>query len=261
MVHTFDAKNRVTGTANPLLVSHTCGSGATLLVLSLVVKGNVARAGGAPSYNGVAMTQVQTTKIATETNCEMWYLVNPSIGTYNVSIPNTNAWNLYAITSSYKAQAGYTSALDVSNSATGTTANPSLSVTTTVNGDVVVDTLGDGYNTPPTANNRTKLYSIDDGLYSDSAQYALQASLGLITFTWTVAADDWCMIVGAFKEVAGAVETITAKNFPMLYLSKPVKSQELISKVEGATITKVANDFPEEVLKAGKAKELKSRWS
>jgi len=56
-------------------------------------------------------------------------------------------------------------------------------------------------------------------------------------------------------------ETITAKNFPMLYVSKPVKTQELISKVEGATITKVANDFPEELIKSGKAAELKSKFA
>jgi hypothetical protein len=204
MTHTFDAKKRVTGTANPLLVSHTCGSGATLLVLSLVVKADAPRTGGAPSYNGVAMTQVMWTMIATETNCEMWYLVNPSIGTYNVSIPNSGGLTLYAITSSYKAQAGYTSAFDVANGDAPElpSANPSISVTTTVNGDVVVDTLGDGYNNKPTANNQTLLYSTDDGLYSDNAQYALQANAGLITFTWTVASDDWCMIVGAFKEVA-----------------------------------------------------------
>jgi hypothetical protein len=61
--------------------------------------------------------------------------------------------------------------------------------------------------------------------------------------------------------VPAVTETITAKNFPMLYLSKPIKAQELISKVEGATITKVANDFPLELIKSGKAKELKSKWS
>ena len=62
-------------------------------------------------------------------------------------------------------------------------------------------------------------------------------------------------------EVAAITETITAKSFPMLYLSKPLKAEELISKVEGATITKVAKDFPEELLKSGKAKELRSRWA
>jgi len=201
MAHTFDAKNRVTGTANPLLVSHTCGSGATLLVLSLVVAGATTRTGGAPSYNGVAMTQVETTKIATETNCEMWYLVNPSIGTYNVSIPNSGGLTLYAITSSYKAASGYTSALDVSTSGTGVSADPSLTVTTSASGEALVDVLGDGYNTAPTGNGYVLLYSTDDGLYSDNAQYWCSTYAGSITFDWTVASDDWCMILGAFKEV------------------------------------------------------------
>jgi hypothetical protein len=57
------------------------------------------------------------------------------------------------------------------------------------------------------------------------------------------------------------VETITAKSFPMIYLSKPVKAEELISKVEGATIKDVAKDYPKYLLRAGKAQELKSKWS
>jgi len=57
------------------------------------------------------------------------------------------------------------------------------------------------------------------------------------------------------------VETITAKTFPMLYLSKPVTAQELISKVEGATIKHVAKDYPEKLIKEGKAQELRSKFS
>jgi len=57
------------------------------------------------------------------------------------------------------------------------------------------------------------------------------------------------------------IETITAKSFPMLYLSKPVKAEEVKSKVEGATVSKVAKDFPETLLKSGKAKELRSKWT
>lgn len=56
MAYVFNAKARETGTANPLLVPHTCGSGATLLVLSLVVVANVARTGVslAPDVTSVA---------------------------------------------------------------------------------------------------------------------------------------------------------------------------------------------------------------
>lgn len=55
-------------------------------------------------------------------------------------------------------------------------------------------------------------------------------------------------------------ETITANTFPMQYLAKPVKAQELKSKVEG-TIIKIAKDFPEVLIKAGKAQELRSKFT
>ncbi len=63
-------------------------------------------------------------------------------------------------------------------------------------------------------------------------------------------------------EVAAAItETILAKDFLMLYRAEPVTSKELRSRVSGATITRVANTFPQELIKTGKAKELKSRWA
>ncbi len=57
------------------------------------------------------------------------------------------------------------------------------------------------------------------------------------------------------------VETIIGKDFLMLYRAEPVTSKELRSRVNGATITKIANTFPQEILKAGKAKDLRSKWA
>ncbi len=57
------------------------------------------------------------------------------------------------------------------------------------------------------------------------------------------------------------MEIILAMEFPMLWRTEPVTAKELRSRVSGATITKVANIFPQELLKAGKAKELKSKWA
>jgi len=54
------------------------------------------------------------------------------------------------------------------------------------------------------------------------------------------------------------VETIVAKEFPMLYYAE--SPQELRSKVSGAVITQVAKDFPEALLKTGKTMELRSKW-
>jgi hypothetical protein len=222
--HTFDTKARTSGATNPLTLSYTCGSGATLLVLGIVIAGATIRSGGAPTYNGVAMTQVGSTRIATETNVAMYYLANPSTGSaYTISVPNTGLQTLYLIASSYKAASGYSSTLDISNGSRVVdpgSANPSCSVTTTANGDVVVDILGHGLDTPPTANNWTLLSSTDDGAYSDNAQYALQATAGAIAFSWTAAVDDWAIVVGSFKEVgppvapvANAASNIKDTNF------------------------------------------------
>jgi hypothetical protein len=58
----------------------------------------------------------------------------------------------------------------------------------------------------------------------------------------------------------GVVETIVAKDFPMDYLPSPIRAQQLTSKVSGATITKVSQEYPLTALKKDKAAQLKSKW-
>jgi hypothetical protein len=57
------------------------------------------------------------------------------------------------------------------------------------------------------------------------------------------------------------VETIVAKNFPMDYLPSPAKATQLTSKVSGATITNVSQDYPLTLIKKDKAQELMSKFS
>ena len=219
--HSYDTKARFTGATNPLTQSYTCGSGATLLVLGIVTAGNTARTGGAPTYNGVVMTQVDSTRTATEVNVEMWYMTNPSTGSaYTISVPNSNTRTLYVTASSYNAGSGKTSTLDVSNGNQLTSNNPYVCVTTTADGDAIVDILGDGLDTAPTKDATfTLLYSTDDGSYSDNAQYRISAGGGADCADWTAASDSWAMIVGAFKEIpAGVVGTTTTTDAVLLLL-------------------------------------------
>jgi hypothetical protein len=66
----------------------------------------------------------------------------------------------------------------------------------------------------------------------------------------------------AFLTVIVAVaETIVAKNFPMDYLPSPTKATQLTSKVSGATITTVSQDYPLTLIKKDKAQELISKFS
>jgi hypothetical protein len=57
------------------------------------------------------------------------------------------------------------------------------------------------------------------------------------------------------------VETITAKDFPMGYLPSPIKAQELASKVSGTTILLASQEYPRRLIKAGKAAELRGKFS
>jgi hypothetical protein len=65
-----------------------------------------------------------------------------------------------------------------------------------------------------------------------------------------------------FTLVAPAiVETIVAKNFPMDYLPSPIKAMQSTSKVSGATIQQVSQDYPLTLIKKDKAQELISKFA
>jgi hypothetical protein len=206
MAHTFDTSLRFTGSSSPVTANYTCGTGTTVLVLGIIVGGSTARAGGAPTYNGVAMTAVYTGIMAAsspETNVDMYYLLNPPTGSaYQISIPNTGTKSLYCMASSYKAASGNTSALDVQNNATNTSTNPTCSVTTTADA-VLIACVGDGAQTwSPTGRTGTQLGDYDDGNYGDGHQYYIKTGAGSQAMAWTFGtSEDWAEIVAAFKEV------------------------------------------------------------
>ena len=73
--------------------------------------------------------------------------------------------------------------------------------------------------------------------------------------------EDGTLVIIIFVPPPPVVEIIVANDFPMAYLESPVKAQQLTSKVSGATIQLVSQDYPLTMLKKDKAKELKSKWT
>ena len=204
MGFTFGAKSQINiSTANPVVLSHTTVVNTKLLVIGIMTKTIIDRAGTAPTYNGVTMTRVAAVIGAAECTSELWYLSNPAIGTYNVSVPNPDALIITVIASSYVNAAVTGAALDQYNSTNVSVANPSLSVTTGFADEVIVDVFGSGLNALAHTPNKTLLYQKDEGVWCSNAQYELKAIAGLTTFTWTCAIDDVAFIVGAFKGITG----------------------------------------------------------
>jgi len=207
MALTLDTKAQAISNSNPVVLSYTCGANAKVLVVGLAIEDSLGSGGwGVPTYNGIAMTQVGSIQSG-DVFAELWYLLNPPTGAaYNISVSNSENLNVRIIASSYNSDLNV--ALDVYGIWAGITANPSKSVITTVDGDAVVDIMGNDLNTVETGRNQTLLYATDEGTWNSASQYALQATAGSITFTHTIAAADWGFIIAAFKEVSAAEPTI-----------------------------------------------------
>jgi hypothetical protein len=209
MAHTFEKSNRITTSAEPA-TAWVVPAGVTVIAIGIVAAGATLRTGGAPTFNGKAFTQAGTTQQAAaspETSCEMWYLLAPDVGMFDIIVPNTGLITLHINWSNYISATGQ-SALDDAQGSNGTSANPSVNITASIAGDAIVASLGDGLATAPTAQSGTNMGRDDNGAYSSSHQYTLTGSTGLIASSWTVASDDWCMCVVAFKEVSAAVTVI-----------------------------------------------------
>jgi hypothetical protein len=181
--------------------AYTCASGTKLLILGFVIATATPRIGSAPTYNGVTMTQVGSVLITSKCTVEYWYLVNPDTGSsYNLIVPysGSKAGRLYI--SSYLST--YTPELDVFDTYNLTSQNPTITLNTSTDGEVIIDIIGHDYGLTESGRNQTLLYANDDGLYNSAAQYAIQSSAGDITFTHNeVSSDVTGMIVAAFKEL------------------------------------------------------------
>lgn len=200
--HTFDATSTSNASGDPRTQSHTCAAGVTLLVVSIHVS-NATRADDPPTYNGVQMHQIGSTRTTAETSTELFALQFPDTGSaYTISVPNVGNLGLGIIASSYTSSTGF-SELDVSAGATGVSTTPTDDVVTTVDGAVIVDGMSSGDGNVPTANTETLLSATDNGPRVFAAQYALQETAGSITMGYTTASDDWGIQVGAWTPYAG----------------------------------------------------------
>jgi len=191
-------------------VNITLGSTVKLLVVVLFVNGNTARTGGAPTYNGAAMTDSgEGFVVETECGVEVWYKLNPATGgDYTVSVPNTNSVNMDISAMGFIPASGGAD-IDVANSAIGTTQNPSLTLTSVAANALIVGALGSGDRDDCTAGtNYLLIHTYDAGNQTWGSERWLDAgTTGNKTVSFgTARADDWGLIGVSFKEVLSTPE-------------------------------------------------------
>ena len=191
-------------TSDPVTNTFNIGSTCKLLVVSVIIEGNSVF-GSDVTCDGVDMTLVGTVA-ATEGSSMQWYIQNGDINTgvsKTVSVNNPNNDEMTIIISKFSVGAGKDSAFDTSNSNTGTSTAPSVTISSPSTTSVQVDAMFHGYtSTNLMTNNRTLLYkgAANASLYG--AQYYLNGFGISSTLSWSIRiSDDWCTIAGSWKEV------------------------------------------------------------
>lgn len=176
------------------------------MVVMLKVNGATNRAGGALEWGGHILTQADSTqKAATspEASTELWYLLNPPVGSRTLTIPNTGALTVFYQVAFGRAALGGKSQFNAAIGSNGTSANPSAgAITSCLAGDIVFSTVASGATTwAPSAQSGTVIQNTDDGAHGGGTQYALIGANGSHTSNWTQASDDWGAVAAAFSEI------------------------------------------------------------
>lgn len=208
MAHTFGrtAIAHTSSAGNPISVSLTVQPGETVVVVSLKVRGATNRAGGSLTWGPYTLVQANSTqKAATTPECsaELWYLLNPAPGTFNLIIPNTGALTVFYGVDTARAAAGGKSVFRAANGGNNTSTNPTPGAAAASAGAIMFAIVATGATTwAPSAQAGTIINNTDDGADGTGRQYSLRATTGNFTLNWTFAtSDDWGAVVASFDEV------------------------------------------------------------
>lgn len=94
MAITFDAASSADGTSNPFSWSHTVGAGDhRMLVVGVSIRkeSNPRPVVSSVTYDGEALTQAVTEANDGKTSADIWYMVNPPVGTATVEVATDTA--------------------------------------------------------------------------------------------------------------------------------------------------------------------------
>lgn len=175
------------------------------MVLMIKTVGATNRAGGAPSWNGIALVQANSTQKAAaspEASAELWYLLNPPNGAGTVTIPNSNAATIF-----YQVAFGKSvtlrSKFNAASGGNATSTNPTPgAIASALAGDIVFAITAGGWTTwAPSAQAGTAISNDDDGANGGGTQYSIRGADGSFTLSWTFGtSDDWGAVAAAFSE-------------------------------------------------------------
>jgi hypothetical protein len=181
----------IIGGTNTVTLSFTTGNQPNRLLLVTVITATGATYTSV-TYDGIALTQLATKD--NNVHVEMWYLVNPPSGTYNIVATKTNTFgNLIGASTFYNVD--QTTPFGTVATASGTSVTSSLSVASASASQLVVDGIGTDGNDPTNTVGQTQLWNQppSGGNWPAAAAYK-QGTGGTVNMSWTVNSSDWADI-------------------------------------------------------------------
>jgi len=139
--------------------THTVTGSSTLLVLTADLRQSVSGTGSVASatWKGVPFTKVGSA-LGGKMDSEIWYLAPTSTGSGTLEVTVTGATDAIKLGAASFTGVATSSPVDASSTATGTSGNPTINITTVTSSDLVVTTLSRNSTTTATTD-RTALYN------------------------------------------------------------------------------------------------------
>lgn len=208
----FDASSSCTPTsASTFTWSHTTSGQDRILIVGVAIRNSGSNTVSSVTYAGTALTLIAARNNGTSVRVELWRLVAPATGANNVVVTLDGQAKTACGAMSFGG-VDQTSPIEASNSATGTSATPSVSVSTATNNAWVVDATAfrSSGNAKPTGaaglwqTERWSGYTESGGssvnIRGKGSHEGPKSPAGAVVIDWSLSAsDDWSSVAAALK--------------------------------------------------------------
>jgi hypothetical protein len=193
----FDSNSSGSRTSfgSPTTFSHTVNantSGILIVITNQVDPDNVFNV----TYAGNNLTKVISIQTADYKNAAIWYLLNPQVGTNDITISHAATSTMKGIGASFIG-VNQSSPIGASTSATSASGAPSKEITTTAANSFIISTVSQADSNPGSAGSGQS--NITPNLFGNShwaaATYEEKATAGADTQSWTTGGSSgWSMV-------------------------------------------------------------------
>lgn len=195
--------------------SYTQASGDNLILVACITAESIFSANIiSASFNGVALTKLveDNNTGADFMECAIWYLVDPDVGTYTFSVNVQGPTGQSGVVLTSWSGVNQSVPFSDSNSATGTSSSPSVSVNSAV-GELVIDNMQmDGDSAVPiVGSGQTVIANWEPGGdYNNGV--SKENGAASVTMSWTIVNDQWIICAGSLSPATAGPANIEKIN-------------------------------------------------